>query len=631
MSRQTTDASAQLRGSVGSLPLEQRADGELLDCFVTAHDERAFAALLQRYSSLVYGVCARLLQNSHDAEDAFQATFLVLARKAASLDGQGPLGNWLYTVAFRTATKARAAKAKRRSHERHAQETPMAYPTNGSEWEELRPVLDEELHRLPKKYRSVLILCYFEGKTHQEAARQLGWPSGSLSRRMQRARELLRHRLTVRGITLSSFLLFGLISRKASAATVPPKAAAATVRAAVLFAAGKFAGHTGVSVNAIRLAESMLSTVIGWKLVAVGALALGLGALGISGVEFLVAARAGVRNFSPAMASVPGAAMPPATCNDNGSANVPQTMAREALRLAVDEEQIGTVALAPAGNWLAIAGRGAEERVRVWELGKGSDLAPPRKPPFVVLATGTQALAFSADGSLLAAGGSDGTIAVWRVGSHSTIWRVQGHEGEGTAIGFSPDGQFLASGASDGTVRLRNAANGNEVESLQGEANSIHSIAFSRGGTKLATGSNDGFIRVWDMSSRKSYAAWQAHAGSILSLSISSDAKRLISAGADRSLRIWNMKTGQPCADGVSLSGTMVGAAFVGGNLAVSLEADGNLRFWNTRALSEIQSSRSAAGDATVFAVAAGRPVIATVGSDRTARLWQIKGPAVLQ
>jgi RNA polymerase sigma factor (sigma-70 family) len=177
------------------LPSGGPSDGQLLECFLTRREEAAFAALVRRHGPMVLGVCRRVLRHEQDAEDAFQATFLVLARKAGSLARGDLLGNWLYGVAYRTALKARTAAARRRSRETPLIDLPRAEDADGGDWRELVPLLDCELNRLPDRYRSPVVLCELEGKSRKEAARLLGLAEGTLSSRLARARTLLARRL----------------------------------------------------------------------------------------------------------------------------------------------------------------------------------------------------------------------------------------------------------------------------------------------------------------------------------------------------------------------------------------------------------------------------------------------------
>jgi RNA polymerase sigma-70 factor (ECF subfamily) len=252
------DARQFLRSLVAASPSEPSADGQLLERYVKYGDEAAFTALVQRYGPLVLGVCQRVLQHAHDAEDAFQATFIVLARRAASLDGSGSLANWLHSVAYRTAVKARSLAARRQVHERQVEAMPAVEDDPEVLWSDLRPVLDEELERLPEKYRAPLVMCCLQGKSHQEAARELGWPIGSMSRRMSRARELLRQRLTKRGVALSAGLLLFLMSKKARAELVSECLVTQTTQTAVSYGVGQTATVVGSSSRAIQLAREML-------------------------------------------------------------------------------------------------------------------------------------------------------------------------------------------------------------------------------------------------------------------------------------------------------------------------------------------------------------------------------------
>jgi RNA polymerase sigma factor (sigma-70 family) len=183
-----------------------RSDAQLLDDFVRRRDPAAVAAIVRRHGPMVWGVCRRALGH-HDAEDAFQATFLVLARRAESIRPGGLLGNWLYGVARRTALKAKALAARRRAREATVDELPEPAAPEPAAWADLRPVLDRELDRLPARYRAVLILCDLEGETRQEAARRLGWPEGTVHSRLSAGRKALAARLARRGLALSGGLL----------------------------------------------------------------------------------------------------------------------------------------------------------------------------------------------------------------------------------------------------------------------------------------------------------------------------------------------------------------------------------------------------------------------------------------
>lgn len=207
-------------------------DGQLLERFVQNRDETAFAALVTRHGPLVLGVCRRVLHHQQDTEDAFQATFVVLARKARSICKQTSLASWLYKVAYRIALRARAANARRRLPEHRPQATYAPSPLGEVVQAELRRVLDEEVQRLPEKYRAPILLCYLEGQTNEKAAEQLHCPTGTVKIRLARGREMLRKRLTRRGIGLSALSLAAALVYDVAAA-VPPSLATATLQAAV--------------------------------------------------------------------------------------------------------------------------------------------------------------------------------------------------------------------------------------------------------------------------------------------------------------------------------------------------------------------------------------------------------------
>src|SRR3984957_13090669 len=193
------------------------SDAELLERYARSADEAAFELLLWRHGPMVHGVCRRVLRRPEDADDAFQATFLTLVRKAASVRRGAAVGAWLYQVAYRVALRARASVVPRGEP---VSEQEASAAADDATWRDLSPILDEELCRLPARYRDPVVLCYLEGRTHAEAARELGCPKGTVAVRLMRARKLLQKRLTRRGVTLASGILAAAAAPPASAALV---------------------------------------------------------------------------------------------------------------------------------------------------------------------------------------------------------------------------------------------------------------------------------------------------------------------------------------------------------------------------------------------------------------------------
>jgi RNA polymerase sigma-70 factor (ECF subfamily) len=238
------------------------SDAQLLEHFVARREEEAFSALVRRHGPLVLGICRRLLGHAQDAEDAFQATFLVLARKAATVQPRERLAAWLHGVAYHAALKLRASNARRRARER---EVAAMTEAHAGPPEELLALLDEELGRLPDKYRLPIALCDLQGKTYKDAAQQLGWPEGTLSVRLARARQALAGRLTRRGVTLSAAALTAALARAASAA-VPTALLTGTTHAGYLWGTGQALAAGIVSSRAESLAEGVLKAMLLTKL-----------------------------------------------------------------------------------------------------------------------------------------------------------------------------------------------------------------------------------------------------------------------------------------------------------------------------------------------------------------------------
>lgn len=255
-------------------------DAQLLDQWRNQRDPLAFEVLVWRHGAMVWNVCRRILGREQDVEDTFQATFLTFLHKADTI-GQGRfLGSWLYKVAYRTALRARAASARHTVHEQLDANLPEAATTGEESWDEIGPMLDEEVNRLPEKYRLPFVLCYLEGKTTDEAARDLGCPRGTIGTRLAWARERLRSRLTQRGLTLSAAGLTTLLVEKAAAASVPAPLVLSIVKAATFPTAGKALAAGVVSARAAALSHGVLQTLFLAKFKTIALMLFVLGILG---------------------------------------------------------------------------------------------------------------------------------------------------------------------------------------------------------------------------------------------------------------------------------------------------------------------------------------------------------------
>jgi RNA polymerase sigma factor (sigma-70 family) len=257
-------------------------DQELLQRFLAEQDEVAFEAILRRHGPMVLDVCRGVLANEADAEDAFQATFLVLARKAGSIRKTATLASWLHGVAYRTALKARAEAARRRQHEAHVPEREVSDPDSLS-WAEVRCVLQEELGRLSERHREPLVLCYLQGKTQDEAAPLLGLSKGTLRRRLERGRGLLRERLVRRGLGPAALLLASGWPAAMATAGVPQALVVSTVRAALLTATGTVATAGVVSARAAALSEGVLRAMCLTNVTGTAAVLVAVGLVGFGG------------------------------------------------------------------------------------------------------------------------------------------------------------------------------------------------------------------------------------------------------------------------------------------------------------------------------------------------------------
>ncbi|HEV3448193.1 MAG TPA: sigma-70 family RNA polymerase sigma factor, partial [Gemmataceae bacterium] len=246
-----------IRHLAGDLSDAEPSDQVLLNRFLTQRDEAAFAVLVERHGPMVRGVCRRLLGKSPEVDDAFQATFLILICKARSIRKAESLASWLHGVAHRVALGIRTGLGRRRALERQSTRPTPHDPGLEAAWRELCTLLDEEVQRLAQRYRVPLVLCYLEGQTRDQAARQLGWSLRTLDRRLTRGRELLRLRLLRKGFTLSAGLLAAAFGEQTACAAVPVTLLDTTRKAAALVAAGKQVAAAASSRVAVLVQEGM--------------------------------------------------------------------------------------------------------------------------------------------------------------------------------------------------------------------------------------------------------------------------------------------------------------------------------------------------------------------------------------
>ncbi len=278
-----------MRRAVGH-PTNGATDASLLERFVASRDEAAFELLLWRHGPMVLSVCRRMLRCDHDAEDAFQAAFLLLARKAGAIRRREAVAAWLYQTAYRIALRARETARKRPVAISAGAEPTAPDSETDAIWRDLRPLLDEEVGRLPEKYRLPIILCYLQGRTYAEVSQELKCPRGTVAIRLQRGRELLRGRLTRRGLALTAATTAVLTAERTVSAALPAALVHTTLKAALLFAAGKVVAGA-VSSQALTWTQGVLRTMFLSKIKILAAVVLLMGATG-TGTGLLMSLKA---------------------------------------------------------------------------------------------------------------------------------------------------------------------------------------------------------------------------------------------------------------------------------------------------------------------------------------------------
>jgi RNA polymerase sigma factor (sigma-70 family) len=502
-------------------------DRELLDRFTQHHEEAAFELLVERHGPMVLRVCQRVLQDRHAAEDAFQATFLVFLRKAHSLKKRDLLANWLYGVAYRLALRARADAFKRQNKEAGYTAKPGEDLLNQVTGRELCRVLDEELLRLPERYRIPFLLCYEEGQTRDQVARQLGCSLTTLKRRLVQGRELLRSRIARRGLTLSGVMVAAGMSQNAAPAAVPVLLLVATTRLAHCLEAGGAGAAGQVSAKVIALAEGVLKTMMATKikivaviLVTVATLAAGAGALAH---QMLVA--------DPPDASEPQEAKTPpkekitAKATDAqeprldflGDPLPPGSFARIGSARFRHGHHVTSIAYAPDGK--SLVSTGSDHVARLWDTATGKEIRTfgeqtDRANAFAP-SRWVYCVAISPDSKTLATGDHTpgwalNTIRLWDVETGKETRKIQGHKGGILALAFSANGKTLASGSADKTVRLWQVSTGDEVQSFTGNLGEVRFVGFGKDDASLLN-SDGKMVRQWELGTGKELHSFTGH------------------------------------------------------------------------------------------------------------------------
>lgn len=524
-------------------------DGQLLDCFVSRREPAALEALVRRHGVMVWGVCQRVLRSPHDAEDAFQATFLVLLRKAPSIVPRERVGNWLYGVAHQTALKARATRTKRQTREKQVTDLPEPAATDPPLGNDLRAVLDEELSLLPAKYRAVLVRCELEGNTGREAARQLGLPEGTVASRLARARAMLAKRLARRGLSVSGGMLAAVLPANAAPASVPTSVMTATVQAVTRIAAENAVPAGAIPANVAALTDGVLKAMLLNRLKTVMAVLMVLGACAVAATTGRFAAQQPEAKPAQPMIAEAGPTKPLEKTQKRvdryGDPLPPGAIARLGTVRLRHSGRVNVVAFAPDGTALISGDEKGE--MRLWDPATGKLLRTFVDP----LHHCVGALAFSPDGKWFASGIA--RLSLWNV-ADGTRRDVAADYPFGVhtvaSLAFSPDGKTLAVTAErDPVIRFYSVPAGKLIAQInEGQQWTSYASAYSPDGKLLATAGVDRLVRIWDLATRKTRHQFQLPDQG-MDVAWTADGKRLAAATNNNafpgsvSAAVWDVAT----------------------------------------------------------------------------------------
>jgi RNA polymerase sigma factor (sigma-70 family) len=579
-----------------------QSDAVLLERFVRSHDASAFEALVERYARLVWSVCRRVLADVHDCEDVFQAAFLVLARKAPSLDGRASLAGWLHTVSLRLALKA---KTRRRQAAAAIEQIPppsFRDPLAELTGRELLCALDDDVRNLPEALREAVVLCCLEGLSRDEAAARAGCTLAAIKARLERGRELLRRRLSARGLELPAALL-------AAGLIVPPAPAALQESAVHLL-------DRPIPLPVQALTEAAFST--SFRKLTIALTLLGAAALG-AGFSFSGQSQPAE---SPARkATEPTAALPVTAQRVDlaGDLLPDQVLMRFGTTRLRQGFTVYRLAFSPDGATVAAAGGGGRP-LGLWDVATGKELRQ--------FGRGTHqpsAVAMSPDGSLVTE--ADTIVRVWKTKTGELAAELKGHTNSVRAAIFSPDGSMLATGAHDATIRIWDTKTWKETRRLDGHNDSVLALAWSDDGTLLASGGVDKVIRLWDPITWTVQRELKGHETYISCLAFAKGGKALASAtDAEGLIRLWDPATGKLqrlIGEGKELRSINTIAFSPDGKTLASGNGDATIRIWDPATGEELRRWKPYATGLSALVFAPDGATLATAGSwDSAIRFW---------